>query len=157
MKFEGEVVVDAPPRAVWRRLADFESAAELVPFLERVELVGELPPREGSEVLIVASLGGHRVATDATVSTFAPNEALVLEATLPEVRSTVSLGWALTPQGDGTRVHQVVEINFGSTMARLGAQAMLGNMLSNKTIEEALAALKDRIEIETRDSTDGEE
>jgi carbon monoxide dehydrogenase subunit G len=146
MKLEATVDIAAPAAAVWAKLMDLEAAPAFVPFLERAELLTPAPPALGSRLRFLLNYRGQRVATDAVVTALDPEKRLAAVADVPEVTSSVTVRWDLTPVPAGTRVHQTVEIKFGSTMAQLGARAIMGDVLKDESVRDALGILQTAVE-----------
>ena len=157
MELEHEIVIEAAPEHVWRRLTDLDEAHELVPFIESARLVsGSM--EEGAEAHVTLHYMGMSVDADAIVSACVPHQTLELTSEIPEVRSTATIEWclheiAVDPEdaSEGTRVVQTVKLKFGSTLARLAAGSLLGEFMSDHTAEDGLGRLKAAVEHDVAD------
>jgi carbon monoxide dehydrogenase subunit G len=145
MEFEHEIVIAAPPEAVWRRLMDLDRASEILPVLESVQLLdGSVYP--GARVRVTVAAMGTRRTAEGKVTVVEPGRRLELKADLPEVRASVTAGWRIVADPTGSQVQQHISLKFTSTMARLAAQAMLRQDKADAAARQGLEALKSAVE-----------
>jgi carbon monoxide dehydrogenase subunit G len=145
VEFEHEILIAAPPDAVWGRLMDLDRASEIMPVLQSVELLdGGVYP--GARVRVTVSAMGTRRAAEGRLTIVEPARRLALEADLPEVKAKVTAGWTITPDAAGSRVVQYIALKFTSQLARMAAKAVLRDDKADVAARQGLQALKDAVE-----------
>ena len=144
LRFEGDRDFRQVPAELWEKLSDARFLAQCIPDVETVRLAE--PAR--AEVVLRPGFAFVRGTLDLTlevVDAVAPTSArLVLRAKGMGSSSDVEATLALAPQGEGTRVHWVVEVKALGGLLKPVPQGLIRGA-AQKVVGDAWAAVDARL------------
>lgn len=146
MNLSAEVWIDAPPAAVWARVAQPAAWPMIVPFLTSAELVEPAPLAVGARVRCGFEQGGRQLLSEAEVSECTPPSRLTLHARVPDVQLDVQARLDLAPEGTGTRVRQATELRFDNPFLRAMGEGLVRARNPEAQQQDGLNRLKRAVE-----------
>ena len=131
-----------PARDVFPHLAGAEARRRWVGALVESEQLSHGPPGRGARFRDVFEQGGHRIALDAEIVEWEPDERLAMRLASRGVEATVRQ--RLEERDGRTRLTTVIETDYRSLTARLAAGTVTRH--AQKQLEDDLARLKSLLE-----------
>ncbi len=144
LRFEGDRDFRQAPAELWAKLSDARFLAQCVP---DVQTVRQAEPNRADLVLRpgFSFVRGTLDLTMEVVDAVAPTSArLLLRAKGMGSSSDVEATLALAPQGEGTRVHWVVEVKALGGLLKPVPQGLIRGA-AQKVVEDAWAAAESRL------------
>jgi uncharacterized protein YndB with AHSA1/START domain len=146
-RIEGKVVIGAPAKTVFARLADVQRAPEWTPNLLEVRRTSRTKAGRGLRMTLVAKVGGRESRGTGRCLTWDPPRSLVLESAF-DIGATSTTTFELTDEGPGTRLTARVDYTLPSEGLGRFAGGLLGGALARRGLRKALAKLRDQLEAE---------
>jgi carbon monoxide dehydrogenase subunit G len=144
LRFEGDRDFRQAPAELWAKLTDARFLAQCIP---DVETVRQAEPGR-AEVVLRPGFAFVRGTLDLTlevIDAVAPSSArLVLRAKGMGSSSDVEATLTLAPQGEGTRVHWVVEVKALGGLLKPVPQGLIRGA-AQKVVEDAWSAVEARL------------
>jgi carbon monoxide dehydrogenase subunit G len=146
MEFEGDFTIEADSQFVWERISDPEVLMECVPGAKEVNQVSETKYTG----VIERGMAGVSLELDgaAEIIELDPPEKIVATANGQDSRTNSRLDaditLEITPDGDVSDIHYVIEMDFTGRLATLGSRIVKRKI--NSDINTFLDNVKEKIE-----------
>ncbi len=130
--------VAAPAERVFAVFADFARAAERIPAIEKVEIVGSGPIGKGTRIRETRVMHGVRATEELTITRYEPGEGYALSCESHGCLFTTAV--LLRPRGSETTIELAFQAEARGALARLKLALLLPVM--RREFEKDVDALK---------------